>query len=106
MDREYAEQGSRMIFPDSGAAYGYTHWLNPLDEIDPEITAFIGASSQCVFVSKEQRTVVVSMGNGLNSDCLGSTDLRSFLPWAAVRDIVARIPGADHRGLNASVPAA
>eukprot|EP01048_Picozoa_sp_COSAG05_P006227 COSAG05_NODE_395_length_10351_cov_9.372318_3_plen_97_part_00 len=55
MAREYAEQGSRMIFPDSGAAYGYTHWLNPLYEIDPEITAFIGAAvSACSRVRLER----------------------------------------------------
>ena len=43
-------------------------------------------------VSRAERTVVVSMGSGVgvNGDCLGSTDERMFLPWAAVRDIVAQ----------------
>ena len=45
-----------------------------------------------VIVSRAERTVVVSMGCGVgvNGDCLGSTDERMFLPWAAVRDIVAQ----------------
>ena len=73
----------------TGAAYGYLHWLNPLDPVDPTITNFGGAASQCVYVSRETRSVVVSMGQGTNSDCEGATDPRVMLPWAVVRDIVS-----------------
>ena len=78
-----------VLCPSTGAAYGYLHWLNPLDPVDPTITNFGGAASQCVYVSRETRSVVVSMGQGTNSDCEGATDPRVMLPWAVVRDIVS-----------------
>ena len=82
--------------PNSGAQeYGYLHWLNPEDPVDPSITHFGGAASQCVYVSRETRTVVVSMGQGTQSNCRGLTDPRNMLPWAVVRDIVSKKTGGN-----------
>jgi hypothetical protein len=64
-------ESSRAIYPLSGEEYGYLHWLNPLDPVDPSITHFGGAASQCVYVSRETRTVVVSMGQGTQPELQG-----------------------------------
>ena len=94
-DRAYMVESSRAVYPRSGEEYGYQHWLNPLDPVDPSITHFGGAASQCVYVSRETRTVVVSMGQGTQSNCRGVTDPRDMLPWAVVRGIVSREAGGN-----------
>ena len=94
-DRDYMVESSRAIYPLSGEEYGYLHWLNPEDPVDPSITHFGGAASQCVYVSRETRTVVVSMGQGTQSNCRGLTDPRNMLPWAVVRDIVPKKTGGN-----------
>jgi hypothetical protein len=56
-----------------------------LAQVAPDVFTYGGANSQCVHISPELRAVVVSMGDGDNSDCHGDLD-PSVTPWSVVRD--------------------
>jgi len=64
VNREYIQQGSRGIFPQSGADLGYMVWRHSNDPVDAEVSAYWGALSQCAYASRRHAAVIVSMGEG------------------------------------------
>jgi hypothetical protein len=64
MSREYAEQGVKATFPNSGRDYGYTLPLNSADPVDTTMASFNGMFAQCAVFSQQHNAVVVSMGQG------------------------------------------
>jgi len=109
LNREHILEGRTAVYPDSGADYGFTVWLESNDPIDPQVHSFNGAYSQCAYISKRHEAIVVSMGNGDVSgarcgfawtesrEAIVSQDLRHTIPANIPPVDETKFPGIPHQ---------
>lgn len=82
MNKEYTQTSRTQIFPNSGAAYGYTVWRQANDPVDKDISSFNGMYSQCAYMSKKHEALIISMGQG---DIAGAGCVNA---WIASRNAI------------------